>query len=167
MTRTSVAKTDDPFGDKAFIKAKRPKPATSTERQKDVPSTAATERARGRGRPRLIESPDQMQEMAESYFAEREAANKPFTMAGLCYALGFSDRHSLSEYEKHKEYTATVKRLRLRVEQARLEDMVDKAKFTPGQIFDLKNNHGYVDKQEVEVTGDFAGILAQRRKKHA
>lgn len=105
------------------------------------------------GRPRLIESPEQMQEMAEAFFADREAKNKPPTIAGLCYALGFSERHALSEYEKRSEFSATVKRLRMRIEQDRNECLILKETFTPGLIFDLKNNHNWVDKQEVQHSG--------------
>lgn len=110
------------------------------------------------GRPRIIQSPGEMQEKADGYFADREAAGKPPTMAGLCYALGFSDRHALAEYEKYDGFSATVKRLRLRVEQDRNEKLILKESFTPGLIFDLKNNHGWVDKQELEHSGSI-GIM--------
>ena len=105
------------------------------------------------GRPRIIKSPKEMQEKADKYFVDREAKEKPPTMAGLCYALGFSDRHALSEYEKYDGFSATVKRLRLRVEQDRNENLIMKESFTPGIIFDLKNNHGWVDKHELEHSG--------------
>lgn len=110
------------------------------------------------GRPRIIGSPQEMQTKADAYFAECVTREKPPTMAGLCYALGFCERHALAEYEKYEGFSSTVKRLRLRIEQDRSENLNDKAKFTPGLIFDLKNNHGWVDKQEVEHSGNI-GIM--------
>lgn len=120
-----------------------------------------------RGRPLVIQTAAEMEAKAETYFADRDAQDKPFTMAGLCYALGFSERHALAEYEKRPEFSTTVKRLRLRVEQQRTEALVDKAKFSPGQIFDLKNNHGWVDKQEIEhsASDELIALLDSRRKR--
>lgn len=139
---------------KAPAKPKSKAKAEKTEAPKDVG-----------GRPRIIDSPEQMQELADAYFIDREAMGKPPTMAGLCYALGFSERHALSAYEKYDGFSTTVKRLRLRVEQDRSEQLVMKDTFSPGQIFDLKNNHGWQDKSEVVVTGNLSAMLAQRRKK--
>jgi hypothetical protein len=120
-----------------------------------------------RGRPLVIAEATEMEAKAEDYFADCELATKPFTMAGLCYALGFSDRHALAEYEKRPAFSATVKRLRLRIEQQRSEALVDKDKFTPGQIFDLKNNHGWVDKQEIahSASDELIKLLDNRRKR--
>jgi hypothetical protein len=131
--------------------------SASVQQLKPDEKTASTA-AKPEGRPRLIPSPEVMQAKADEYFADCEIRVKPPTMAGLCYWLGFADRHSISEYEKFKEFTATVKRLRLRIEQDRSENLIAKDKFTPGLIFDLKNNHGWVDKQEVEHSGNI-GIM--------
>lgn len=108
------------------------------------------------GRPRLISSPEEMQERINDYFhkAEEEGA-KPATIAGLCYFLGFDDRDAMADYEKREEYTRTVKNARLKIEQDRSERLLGKDTFTPGVIFDLKNNHGWKDKTEHEVSGGF------------
>lgn len=103
------------------------------------------------GRPRLFDSPEQMEERIEAYFLSDEA--NPPTIAGLCFFLGFSERHALSQYEQYDGFSATVKRARLRIEQDRSERLLTKEKFTPGLIFDLKNNHGWRDNLDLNHGG--------------
>lgn len=101
------------------------------------------------GRPRLYDDPALFADATDAYFSE---ATTP-TMAGLCYHLGFDDREGFSQYENYgDEFSRTVKRARLRMEAARHEKLVNKDTFTPGLIFDLKNNHGWKDKTEQDVT---------------
>jgi hypothetical protein len=40
----------------------------------------------------------------------------------------------------------------MRIELDRHERLIDKNRFTPGVIFDLKNNHGWKDQQDHNVT---------------
>ena len=107
------------------------------------------------GRPRLYDSPEAMGERIDAYFDQ--LADKRPTVAGLCYFLGFADRHALAEYEGYDGFSATVKRARLRIEQDRAERLIEKDTFTPGLIFDLKNNHGWKDKTEQELSGPDGG----------
>lgn len=105
-----------------------------------------------KGRPRLYPDPDALAAKVDEYFAEREASGKPPTIAGLCYFLGFSHRNALQEYEDYGlDYSCTVKRARLRIENERAERLIGKDTFTPGLIFDLKNNHGWKDKSEADL----------------
>lgn len=105
------------------------------------------------GRPRLYDDPDIFSEKVEGYFAHVEATDKRPTLAGLSYYLGFADKQSFTQYEEYgDEFSLTVKRARLRIEDDRWQSLIDKAAFTPGLIFDLKNNHGWKDKTEQEVT---------------
>jgi hypothetical protein len=105
------------------------------------------------GRPRAYETPEELAEQVDAYFADRDAQDKPPTMAGLSYFLGFSDRSSFTEYEDREGFSHTVKSARLRIELDRSEKLIGKDTFTPGLIFDLKNNHGWKDKNETELTG--------------
>lgn len=113
------------------------------------------------GRPRLYSDPKQFAERVDAYFTEREVQeDKPPTIAGLAYFLGFSDRHALAEYEGYgPEFSATVKRARLKIEDDRSSRLLGKDTFTPGVIFDLKNNHGWKDKSEQELSGPNGGPL--------
>lgn len=104
------------------------------------------------GRPRLFNSPEEMQEGIDAYF--KQLNGKVPTVAGICFFLGFDDRHALAQYEEYDGFSATVKKARLRIEQDRAERLIGKDTFTPGIIFDLKNNHGWKDKTEVDQSID-------------
>jgi hypothetical protein len=102
-----------------------------------------------RGRPRAYKNHKEFEAKVEEYF---ESATIP-SITGIAYHLGFSDRESFSTYEAYGEdFSRTVKRARMRIEKDRIERLNDKQRFSPGTIFDLKNNYGWVDKQEMEVT---------------
>lgn len=101
------------------------------------------------GRPRLYKSPEEFAAKVDEYF---ETAITP-SITGISLHLGFCDKQSFSEYEKYGEqFSLTVKKARLRIEKDRIERLNDKSRFSPGTIFDLKNNYGWVDKQEVDFT---------------
>lgn len=102
------------------------------------------------GRPRLYESAEAFADKVEAYFDQCEVPS----ITGIAYFLGFSDRESFSTYEDYGEdFSRTVKRARLRIEQDRVERLNDKTKFTPGTIFDLKNNYGWKDQQDLNLSG--------------
>ena len=104
------------------------------------------------GRPRLFQSPEAFEEKANAYFAQITSEDRP-TLAGLCLFMGFSDKESFSNYASYgEEFFRTIKRTQLRIEADRHNRLIGKDTFTPGVIFDLKNNHGWVDRQEVTMT---------------
>ena len=116
------------------------------------------------GRPRLFQSPEAFALKADEYFAACE--NKP-TLAGLCLFMGFSDKQSFSHYESYgHDFSLTVKKAHMRIELDRHERLIDKNRFTPGVIFDLKNNHGWKDQQDLNHTGtvsvQFSTVYEQR-----
>lgn len=102
-------------------------------------------------------------ECIDAYFKDIESGAKPPTLAGLCYFLGFADKQALSEYEGYgDEFSLPVKKARLRIERDRSERLLGKDTFTPGVIFDLKNNHGWKDKTEQELSGANGGPIEVR-----
>lgn len=104
------------------------------------------------GRPRLYEEHEAFDAKVDDYFAHVEASDKRPTLAGLSYYLGFDDRDTFSNYADYgPDFSRTVKRAKLRMEDDRWQSLIDKAAFTPGLIFDLKNNHGWKDKTEQDV----------------
>lgn len=105
------------------------------------------------GRPRRWPDAAALAERVDAYFAEREGDGRPPTIAGLCVFLGFQDKQALSEYETYgPDFSLPVKRARLRIEEDRSERLLGKDTFTPGVIFDLKNNHGWKDQTQQEVS---------------
>lgn len=109
------------------------------------------------GRPPLYDDPLVMEAKIDQYFDELEQNRKPPTIAGLCFFLGFSDRHALSEYEKREGFSATVKKARLRIEVDRSERLVSSGTPTAGLIFDLTNNHGWKNPQHMKHSQDEDG----------
>lgn len=120
---------------------------------------SSTNKPREGGRPRLYKSASDLAVRIDAYFAEREGDGKPPTLAGLCYFLGFADKQALSQYEGYgEEFSLPVKKARLRIEQDRSERLLAKDTFTPGVIFDLKNNHGWKDTVEQQHSGSIDGF---------
>ena len=105
------------------------------------------------GRPRIFNTPDQMQKKIDAYFAECDSSQTPYTIADLCLFLGFAETQQLWGYQdRYEDFADTVKKARLRVEGQRERALMapPKGSFPAGVIFALKNCHGWRDKSEVE-----------------
>jgi hypothetical protein len=76
---------------------------------------------------------------------------EPYTMSGLAYYLGI-DRKTLLNYCNKDEFFPTIKSARDRVEMDIERRMNDKNTFTPGLIFNAKNNFDWKDKNETDIT---------------
>lgn len=106
------------------------------------------------GRPRIIDSPEEMRRRTDAYEQWCEDNSEPITITGLCRFMGFSSRDALGEYEKRGAgFADAVKRARLMVEHS-YERRLDRDRPT-GAIFGLKN-FGWSDRMDV----NFRGILA-------
>lgn len=99
------------------------------------------------GVPPFYETPAQLQEAIERYFNDEN--NKPFTITGVAFELGFESRQSFYDYEKKPEFAYIIKRARLVVENA-YELNLQKGK-PVGAIFALKNM-GWKDQKEIDHT---------------
>ena len=103
------------------------------------------------GRPRLIQSPAELEDRTDTYFAMCAAENRPPTVTGLALALGLSSRESLDEYGRRSEFSDSVKRAKSLVAAAYEERLWGN---TPaGAIFALKNM-GWSDKQDIQHSGE-------------
>lgn len=118
------------------------------------------------GRPPLYTNKEELERLINEYFdycdnriqqvysAKSESVievinPEPYTMAGLAYYLGM-DRRTLLNYSKKEEFFPTIKAARDRVEFDVERRMNDKGAFTPGLIFNAKNNFSWQDKSEVD-----------------
>ena len=134
--------------------------------EQDAPITQAQAKHAG-GRPKLYTSVDELSNIIDEYFdycdnriqqvysAKAEGVIEvmnpaPYTMSGLAVKLGM-DRRSLLNYSKMEQFFPTIKAARDRVEADIEERMNDKQTFTPGLIFNAKNNFGWKDQQHQEV----------------
>ena len=107
----------------------------------------------GGGRPIAFNSPEEMQEKIDAYFAECKEEDRPLTMSGLAYALDV-DRKTIVNYEKKHKYFRTVQRARQRVELYSEEQLFRNQGTVNGVKFSLTNNFGWEDKQTKNHTGD-------------
>ena len=104
------------------------------------------------GRPRKYTEVEVMQQKIDKYFKECEIKNEPYTVTGLCLALDIT-RETLREYLKDEQFSDTIKKAKLKVENY-LEKHLITDNSTTGIIFNLKNNFGWKDKQELEHSGN-------------
>lgn len=127
------------------------------------------------GRQLIFKTPEELAEKIEEYFnhcdnriqqvyskkqdAVIEIINpEPYTMAGLAYALGI-DRETLLNYASRELFFDTVKKGRDKV-QMDVERRLMEGQPT-GAIFNLKNNFGYVDKTETDLTSKGESIKGE------
>lgn len=123
------------------------------------------------GRPAIFETEKELEEKISEYFTylageykdipKRNDDGEPYTeriwirhpepatITGLAIYLGFESRQSIYDYEKNGEFSYTIKRARLNVENSYEKQLLGKA--STGAIFALKN-FGWTDKQEIDHT---------------
>lgn len=77
---------------------------------------------------------------------------KPPTVTGLALYLGFNGRQSLMNYQEREEFMDTILRAKSRIEEYAETRLYDKDGCN-GAKFNLSNNFGWKEKQEVEQTG--------------
>ncbi len=122
-------------------------------------------------RGKRFQSPQVLQKWIDKYYKEcdnrviqvydkttqtikRVSKPVPYTIEGLCDILD-CDRHTLLNYSKregYEDYFTTIKKAKLKVQRNKVERALNNESNPAVSIFDLKNNHNYKDKQEVEQT---------------
>jgi len=93
---------------------------------------------------------------------------RPFTVTGLAIALD-TTRDLLLDYEKrpeNAEFSDTIKRAKQRIHNY-AEEFLFNGKNVTGAIFNLKNNYGWVDKTETDVTSKGKSIAPEVAKAKA
>lgn len=137
MTKKKTAKK------KTKKKAKKKAAKKKTSKKKGKHKKAAEKKAVGR--PRVIATPEEMDELVDSYINMCKQADppEPLTLTGMILALGLSSRESFDLYMTYDGFLDSVKRAKLLIENAyerRLHGNVP-----TGSIFALKN-FGWFDK---------------------
>ena len=104
------------------------------------------------GRPKAYTEVEKMQEKIDKYFNECDIKKEPYTITGLALALDL-DRKSINNYAKDSEFFPTIKKAKLKVENYLEKRLINDSSAT-GIIFNLKNNYGWSDKQEIQHSGN-------------
>jgi len=99
------------------------------------------------GRPRIIESPEELEQRVLNYQAECFADEKRMTLTGMILALGLHSRDSLDEYGKRPEFSDSVKWAKMFIEEGYEQNLHGSS--AAGSIFALKN-FGWKDQQHIE-----------------
>lgn len=102
------------------------------------------------GRPWKYSSIEELEKDIKRYFNECDKKGWPYTMSDLAFALDMS-RQTLINYGKDELFGSIIARARQRV-----EGCMERALYTAkgsGVQFALKNNFGWRDKSEREITG--------------
>lgn len=104
------------------------------------------------GRPKKYTEVELMKQKIDLYFKKCDNKNEPYTVTGLCLALDIT-RETLNQYLKDEQFSDTIKKAKLKVENY-LEKHLIIDSSTTGIIFNLKNNFGWTDKQELKHSGN-------------
>ena len=94
-----------------------------------------------------------MQQRILEYFELCDNEKKHYTMSGLANYLGIS-KETLCEYGNKEPFGNLIKRAKQVIEEQLEEMLIDKKTFCLGQIFNLKNNYGWKDQQEIKTTNE-------------
>ena len=100
------------------------------------------------GRPLKFKSVKELEEKIDAYFADKN--NIPWTITDLASWLD-CDRQTLLNYQEKEEFFFTIKKAKTKIE-ASIEKGALSGLYNPTfSIFNMKNNFGWKDKQEVKT----------------
>ena len=117
------------------------------------------------GRKPFFETPEQLQIQIDKYFESTDQ----YTLTGLALYVGFASRYSIYDYEEKPEFSHTIKRARLRIEN-RIETLLLYGKQNQdfnlsGGMLWLKTNAGYTDRMvDKGANKDFADVNVPQRQ---
>lgn len=106
------------------------------------------------GRPLKFKTVKALQEAIDKYFADCDETGEPLTVTGLALALD-TTRDVLMDYQEKDGYSNTVKKAKLRIENAYEKRLIYRG--NGGDIFALKQ-FGWRDKQELEHSGSIEDL---------
>ena len=115
----------------------------------------------GIGKHPKYKTPDEMAVVIEAYFEFKKLHVLVPTMTGLACALGFRTRKSIMDYKNKSDgFEELIRDARMRVEEAVESELLNRVVGSvTGPLFNLKNNFGWVDKQDHEHTGAGGGPI--------
>lgn len=103
------------------------------------------------GRPRKFNSVQELDSKLDEYFNVYLKEN-PEELADIESLAVFldCDRDTILNYEKIDEFFGTIKKAKTKILNIKKQNTYKGKVPVAFMIFDLKNNHGYTDKQEID-----------------
>ena len=108
------------------------------------------------GRPRVIDSPETFDALVDNYINMCKQAGEPILLTGMILSLGLTSKEGFYQYQEYPEFSDSVKRARMLIE-LEYEKRLNNGSNAAAPIFALKN-FGWADKQELEHSGNIAGL---------
>lgn len=121
------------------------------------------------GQPKKYKTVEELQEKIDAYFTKQDIKYSDrlvpvYGVVGLASFLGV-DRETLLNYGKDEEYFGTIKAAKVKIESISEERLIAGEGNVTGVIFNLKNNYGWKDASQQEITGkdgkDFTGLKVE------
>jgi hypothetical protein len=109
------------------------------------------------GKPLKFKTVEELQEKIDAYFASCDEENEPITITGLALALD-TTRDTLCDYGDREEYSDTIKKAKLKVENAYEKRLVRRG--NGGDVFALKN-FGWKDTKELDGSFDVTQLVIE------
>jgi hypothetical protein len=103
------------------------------------------------GRPLKFKNEKELQKKIDAWLKSCKKEKRPLTITGLALALD-TGRNVLIDYGNREEFSNTIKKAKLICENY-AEETLFLGKNVVGAIFNLKNNYGWKEKQEIEHNG--------------
>lgn len=105
-------------------------------------------------RPKIFKSQKDLEDRIKGFTEYCIEKVKPMTLERLAVFLD-CDSDTIRNYEKNDEFFGTIKAIKSLIIADKVERLNDRSTFTPGIVFDLKNNHNWKDKTETEYSWNF------------
>lgn len=109
------------------------------------------------GRPRIFETPEDLMETFSKWRSEfapggdRHANGEIPDIEGFCDYID-SYRELFYEYSKKEEFSQTIAQIKNWIYHRKKQLAMQNKMNATVYVFDAKNNHGYVDKTEQDIT---------------
>ena len=110
-------------------------------------------------------TPKELDEKFQEFLDYCKKNYVPLTIGRLCVILNV-DRDFLLDHGKQDKYATQIRRYRMIILADKEERLNAGKGSTAGTIFDLKNNYGWTDRQEIDHKGEMPfNILFKQEKK--
>ncbi len=112
-------------------------------------------------------TPELLQSKIDEYFKYAKENNKPYTKTGMAVYLGVVTLTLKHYKELNDEYKEIIEDAFIRCEDWIVENMLTNKANATAAIFNLKNNYGWKDQSQLDVTTDGERIFNPSQLKEA